>query len=239
MLPPVVKNLLIINVLMFVATLFLRSQDIVLETILGLYYFDSPNFQPYQIIAHMFMHSSSFFAHIFFNMFMLWMFGRTLEQVWGPKRFLIFYMVTGLGAALLHTGVNAFEVYRITGSLFNDISFGAEYVYFGDNLEGLTNKAREQLARIYATPTVGASGAVFGLLLGFGMLFPNTKLMLLFFPVPIKAKYVIGGLIVLELILGSTAHIWNSPIAHFAHLGGALFGFILIKIWQRSRNKFY
>ena len=235
--PPVVKNLIIINVLFYVATYILELKGIRLSSYLGLYFPKSENFGLHQIFTHMFMHGS--LMHIFFNMYALYMFGRVLESVWGPKRFLLYYLVTGIGAAFLHSFVNFLEY----ESLINKMSPETiEYVKtegprlwsegknFSDNLAGKLNM-------LLNIPTVGASGAVFGLLLAFGMLFPNTQLMLLFPPIPIKAKYFVMGYGAIELYLGFSHP--GSNIAHFAHLGGMLFGFILIKYWQKHSNKFY
>jgi len=224
--PVAVKNLLIINVIMFLATILLQNQDINLNFKLGLYYFDSPNFHPYQIVSHMFMHGG--IGHIFFNMFALWMFGSALENIWGPKRFLLYYFATGLGAAFLLLATNAFQVYQLTGGITVNLA----------NPGVSTQEAFNSLSMIYSTPTIGASGAVFGLLLAFGMFFPNTKLMLIFFPVPIKAKYFVMMYGAAELFLGF-GRIQGDNIAHFAHVGGMLFGFIIIKIWQHSRKRFY
>jgi membrane associated rhomboid family serine protease len=203
--PMVVKNLIIINVLFFIATFVFAEQGIDLIRYLGMFPVQSDYFMPHQVITHMFMHGG--LGHIFFNMFALWMFGAPLENVWGPKRFLEFYMITGLGAAFLHQGVTAYEIY--SGS-YDPSSFG---------------------------PVVGASGAVFGILTAFGMLYSNS-LIYIYFLFPLKAKYVVSGLIVYELYRGFS----NNPsdnVAHFAHLGGALIAFILIKFWQRNRTHFY
>lgn len=206
---------------MFLATGFMSMQDVELWRTLGLYYVDSPHFRPYQIITHMFMHGS--IMHIFFNMFALWMFGGPLENVWGAKRFLLYYFITGLGAAFLHQLVTGIEVYQQTGTFFPGID--SPFV-------------NEKLYVSLFVPTVGASGAVFGLLLGFGMLFPNTRLFLIFLPIPIKAKYFVIGYALIEIYLGFQ-QIPGDNIAHFAHVGGMLFGFILLKLWQRDRNRFY
>lgn len=235
--PGVVKNLLIINILMFVITLIMGDG---LVRILGLYYIESPMFKPYQIVSHMFMHGS--FFHLFFNMFALWMFGSALEQVWGPKRFLIYYIVTGLGAAVLHHLVIWIEIQSILNSMTGmEANEAMKIVTSEDPNKFRTLLPLDILKELYAlvnTPVVGASGAVFGLLLGFGMLFPNTQLMLLFFPFPIKAKYFVILYGAIELFMGVT-RIPGDNIAHFAHLGGMLFGFILIKIWQKDRRNFY
>ncbi|MFW5831654.1 MAG: rhomboid family intramembrane serine protease [Prolixibacteraceae bacterium] len=235
--PPVVKNLIIVNVLLLFATFILEPAGINLYTYLGLFFPASENFMLHQLFTHMFMHGG--LTHIFFNMFALWMFGRVLESVWGPRRFLTYYLVTGIGAAVLHTLVNYFEYQSVMSKLSAEqIAYVKEV---GSNIwtEG-KNFSDPQLSKlnvILNTPTVGASGAVFGILLGFGMLFPNTRLMLLFPPIPIKAKYFVIGYGVLELYLGFSQP--GSNVAHFAHIGGMLFGFIMIKYWNKNRNKFY
>jgi len=234
--PPVVKNLIIINVLMLAATYILEMKGIDLTNTLGLHYIQSPDFKPYQLVTHMFMHGG--FMHLAFNMFALWMFGRVLESVWGPKRFFIYYFVTGLGAAALHTFVNYMEFQYYAAKISpQDVqavfSQGAELLQQGQNWVGPAGK----LNMILNTPTVGASGAVFGILLGFGMLFPNTELMLLFPPIQIKAKYFVAGYGAIELFSGITG--MGANIAHFAHLGGMLFGFFLIRYWNRNTKNFY
>ncbi len=234
--PPVVKNLIIINVLMYLATLGFKSAfGIDLDRELGLYYAGSPYFHPYQIITHMFLHGS--IGHIFFNMFAFWMFGRVLETVWGGKRFFIYYMITGLGAAFLHEVVLHFELAKsITEArqVFGIDKFTPEIV---EHLIRSSNPLAQKVGVGMYVPTIGASGAVFGVLLAFGVLFPNTQLFLLFPPIPIKAKYFVIGYGVLELYLGISQP--GSNIAHFAHIGGMLFGFILLKIWGQDRNKFF
>jgi len=234
--PPVVKNLIIINVLMFLGMLAIKSAfRLDLNRELGMYFYRSPFFQPYQVITHMFMHGS--IGHIFFNMFALWMFGKVLEQVWGSRRFLIYYMVTGLGAAFLHSLVLHFELSPLLNYVketYNIDNFSPEII---DNLYSMSDQKAKELALGMFIPTVGASGAVFGLLLAFGILFPNTQLMLLFPPIPIRAKYFVLGYGLLELYLGITQP--GSNIAHFAHLGGMLFGFILLRFWKRNRSSFY
>ena len=232
-----VKNLIIVNVLLLVATFILENAGINLYTYLGLFFPASENFMLHQVFTHMFMHGG--LTHIFFNMFALWMFGRVLESVWGPKRFLTYFLVTGIGAAALHTLVNYFEYQSVISNLSSE---QVEYVReVGSNIwtegKNFTDPQLSKLNIILNTPTVGASGAVFGILLGFGVLFPNTQLMLLFPPIPIKAKYFVIGYGVLELYLGLSRP--GSNVAHFAHLGGMLFGFILIKYWNKSRNNFY
>jgi membrane associated rhomboid family serine protease len=185
----------------------------------------------------MFMHGG--LTHLFFNMFALYMFGRVLESVWGPKRFLTFYLVTGIGAAALHTAVNFFEYYQVTSQLSPDQIEYVKEVGYGIFAGGknFTEPLLSKLNLLLNTPTVGASGAVFGILLGFGMLFPNTQLMLLFPPIPIKAKYFVMGYGAIELYLGFSQS--GSNIAHFAHLGGMLFGYFMIKYWNRHSKRFY
>ena len=236
--PLVVKNLLIINILALLAGfVFRNSMGIELNRMFGLYYVGSDLFRPYQIVTHMFMHGG--LTHLFFNMFALWMFGRVLESVWGGKRFFIYYFVTGLGAAALHTFVNFIEVQSIMANLSPEqiALVRAEGPGLWASQQNYLNEGMAALNRALNIPTVGASGAVFGVLLAFGMLFPNTQLMLLFPPIPIRAKYFVIIYGVIELYLGLTKP--GSNIAHFAHLGGMLFGFLLIKFWNKRSNTFF
>ena len=234
--PPVVKNLILINVVMYLGMIAVNSMfQVDLNRHLGLYYFKSPYFQPFQVITHMFMHGSV--GHIFFNMFALWMFGKVLEQVWGSRRFLIYYFVTGLGAAILHMIVYHLEYASILSSVSETYQISKFTPAVIDQLYNTGDPLARKAAIGMIIPTVGASGAVFGLLLAFGMLFPNTRLILLFPPIPIKAKYFVIGYGLLELYLGITQP--GSNIAHFAHLGGMLFGFILLKYWKSNRKSFF
>ncbi len=260
--PPVVKNLIIINVLLLLLTWVMDSMGIDLVEYLGMHYPGSDKFRLHQVVTHMFMHGGM--AHLFFNMFALWMFGRVLESVWGSRRFMVYYFVTGLGAVALHTFVNhielssihqAVEAFRNTPSpelldqfvkknLPNASAQVRDFINTWYDNPGSNAYAAEGLSlieRIFQLkrdiPTVGASGAVFGVLLAFGMLFPNTQLMLLFPPIPIRAKYFVIGYGVLELYLGLSQP--GSNVAHFAHLGGMLFGFLLIKYWNKSTKHFY
>ncbi|MEA3447746.1 MAG: rhomboid family intramembrane serine protease [Bacteroidota bacterium] len=233
-LPPVVKNLLVINIAMFLLLVLAQLiYKVDLNMYLGLYQPQSEAFKPYQLVTHMFMHGG--LAHIFFNMFALFMFGRVLEQFWGGKRFLIYYLVTGFGAALLHMLVG----YLQAQSLLSELPPDALSKIQTDGLEALRagkNYVNPEMARLNAvinTPTIGASGAVFGLLLAFGMLFPDARLMLIFPPIPIRAKYFVIGYGALELYLGLTQP--GSNVAHFAHLGGMLFGIILIYLWKKGQ----
>jgi membrane associated rhomboid family serine protease len=235
---PVVKNIILLNVLMFLIYKVGGSAfEINLNRILGLYFPASDSFMPLQIVTHMFMHAD--FWHIFFNMYALFIFGQALENVWGPKRFLIFYLVTGLGAALLHESVIGLQYYSLVQHLSPEeitTVINESAAHISDNLS-FGNDYMDALAVLLNVPTVGASGAVFGILLGFGVLFPNTQLMLLFPPIPIKAKYfvLIYGLIELVLAVGQD----SSNIAHYAHLGGMLFGFLLIRYWRKTTTTLY
>jgi membrane associated rhomboid family serine protease len=236
--PPVVKNIIYINILMLLAYYAAGSVfQIDLNRVLGLYFVKSDQFEPYQMLTHMFMHGG--IMHLVFNMFALYMFGQILEQVWGPKRFLIYYFVTGLGAMLIHESVLAFQYHKVISSvspevlqdvLDNGLKYTLEQKAYVDPL------ARELQSILY-TPTVGASGAVFGVLLAFGVLFPNTQLMLLFPPIPIRAKYFVAGYAAIELYLAVTQP--GSSIAHAAHIGGMLFGYILLRIWRKRTNTLY
>ena len=234
--PPVVKNLIIINAIMLLITYVLQMRGVDLSKILGLHYFESPDFRPYQLVTHMFMHGG--LMHLVFNMFALWMFGRVLESVWGPKRFFIYYFATGLGAAVFYSFVNFVEFQYIASRMSPEnvqmvMANGAEVLNSGRNYTDLAGK----LNLLLNVPTVGASGAVFGILLGFGMLFPNTELMLLFPPILIKAKYFVLGYGAIELFSGIANT--GDNVAHFAHLGGMIFGFILIKYWNKNSTHFY
>ncbi|MDQ1296159.1 MAG: Rhomboid protein [Bacteroidota bacterium] len=237
-LPPVVKNIIMINILMLLAYYAVRSVfGVDLNGILGLYFPRSDSFKPLQILTHMFMHAN--FWNLFFNMYALYIFGMVLERVWGPKRFFIYYMITGLGAALVHETVIAFEYNKLMNLLDPDqiqlvLNEGATYISEG---QVFTDPTMKDLQILLNTPTVGASGAIFGVLLAFGMLFPNTQLMLLFPPIPIKAKYFVIAYGVIELSLAITQP--GSNIAHAAHLGGMLFGYFLIRYWRKTTKTLY
>lgn len=236
--PPVVKNLLIINVLFFVAKYVMKNAGIDLDYILGAFYFDSQFFKVWQLISYMFMHGDP--MHIFFNMFALFMFGGVIESRWGTKRFINFYLITGLGAVALQMGVQAYEVYQITGSVVhNPVTVDLAANMAQVKIPGISEEARNTLIGIYGFPMVGASGAIFGLLVAFGMLYPNTEMYIMFIPIPVKAKFIIPVYILMELSLG-VARIPGDSIAHYAHLGGALLGFILVKLWKdKDNNRFY
>lgn len=233
--PEVVKNLLIVNALMLLAMFVAYQSKIDLAAILGLHHWSSDQFMPHQLVTYMFMHGG--FAHLFFNMFALWMFGQILENVWGSKRFLIYYLITGIGAGIIQMLVTEIRIQSLIGDIDPQlyemvIREGLEVKQAGQNF---VDPIARELNNLINTSTVGASGAVFGILLAFGMLFPNARLMLLIPPVPIKAKYMVIIYGALELYLG----ISNNPadnVAHFAHLGGMLFGFILIKMWKSTSH---
>jgi len=235
MLPPIVKNLIIVNVLFFLATMSLGN-FFNLEHYFALHYFTSPYFMPHQIITYMFMHGG--FSHILFNMFALWMFGANMENIWGPKRFLTFYMVAGIGAGIVQLLFMQIQYMNYASELDAQtieyiIREGTAIVESGRNW---TDVNMGGLNSVINTPVVGASGAVYGLLLAFGMTFPNA-IIYIYFLFPMKAKWFVLAFGALELFSG----IRNSAtdnVAHFAHLGGMLFGFILIKYWQKKQLRF-
>lgn len=227
-LPLIVKNLLIINALVFLAQkVFENTTTFSIENYFALHDVHSVFFKPHQLISYMFLHGG--FDHIFFNMFALWMFGSTLENYWGPKKFLIFYLLCGIGAGLLHLGVLYFENEALIKETYKQIALLNE----ADQLPMLRNMYGK-----INTPTLGASGSVFGCLAAFGYLFPNSLIYLYFF-IPIKAKWFVILYGAMELFLG----IQNSAgdnVAHWAHLGGALIGFLLVLYWNKTnRRKFY
>lgn len=217
--PPVTKNIIIINLLVWLASITLptvvgNSLGVSFDLInsLGMHYFQAPDFRIYQLFTYMFLHDTSSISHVFFNMFAVFMFGRTVEITWGPKRFLNYYIVTGLGAAI----IQQLTWFLALGASLSNIAM------FGDQLNVLV--------------TVGASGAVFGILLAFGMLYPNAPLFLMFIPVPIKAKYMMIVYGVMELTFGIVSFSGDN-VAHFAHLGGMLFGFFLVRYWKKKDNQ--
>jgi len=231
-LPEVVRNLMIVNGLFFLATWSLESRGIDLINLFALHQFQSPDFQPHQLITHMFMHAN--FTHLFFNMFTLWMFGKTLENKWGSKRFLTYYLITGFGAALIYVGYIQFQIYNISSQLdtelINQVLNASRDSKISANQSEILSM--QKLYALINVPMLGASGAVYGLLLAFGMLFPNA-IIYLYMAIPIKTKYFVAGIGVLALYNG----IGNNPgdnVAHFAHLGGMIFGIILLKYWKKK-----
>ena len=218
-LPPITKNLLIINVLCWMGTMAMAKYGIDLHKLLGLHFFLAPSFKIWQLITYMFLHEG--FQHLFFNMFAVWMFGRIMEMQWGSKRFLWFYLICGIGAGL-------------TQELFQFAEYEITLASLGDDV---TPQLIQRL-RLYmnAFLTVGASGAVYGILLGYGMTFPNNQLFIIPIPFPIKAKWLVVGYIVLELVLG-LRNSTSDNVAHFAHLGGMLAGFLLMLYWKHKERK--
>ena len=212
--PPAIKNIIIINIFMMIFTA-LNEQYMISH--FALFYPASPFFKPWQIITHMFMHGG--FWHLFFNMYTLFIFGTVLERVWGTKKFLIFYFITGLGAALLHTGVQFIQA----------------QVYISQIAEN-SQQAMAAYQALKLTPTVGASGAIYGVLMGYAMLFPDSVLTLIFPPVSLKAKWFILIFAAIELVTGIFSI--GGGIAHFAHLGGMLFGWLLILYWKKKRKMY-
>lgn len=215
--PAVTKNLLIINVLCYLGFLVARRHGVELNDLLGLHFFLASDFKLYQLFTYMFMHAN--FQHIFFNMFALWMFGRTLEHVFGPKRFLTYYLVCGIGAGLVQEVVQYAE-YALHLSHYDGVNTGLSVIPMAEYLNMMT--------------TVGASGAVYGILLAFGMLFPNSEMYVFPLPFPIKAKFFVIGYALIELYSGFSAS--ADGIAHFAHLGGMIFGFFLIMYWRKKNG---
>ena len=216
-LPPVTKNLLIINVLCFFGYMVAQKYGIDLNNTLGLHFFLASDFNLAQLVTYMFMHAN--FQHIFFNMFAVWMFGRTLEHVLGAKRFLTYYMVCGIGAGLVQELVQYVQ-YAMELSHYENVNTGLAIIPMAEFLNMMT--------------TVGASGAVYGILLAFGMLFPESKMFVFPIPFPVKAKFFVIGYAVIELFAGFGSS--GDGVAHFAHLGGMIFGFLLIMYW-RKKNK--
>lgn len=253
--PPIVKNLLAINIIMLLATAvlpgFFRRWGVELDLtdILGMHYWAADKFNIAQMVTYMFMHGG--FTHLFFNMFALYMFGGVLENFWGSKRFLFYYMVTGVGAGIVQQLFWTIEYHSLVTALNQAIASGSSegllymteslqrYLQF-QGLEYFNTSQLIQLKQMFlnAPVTVGASGSVFGLLLAFGWLFPDVKLMFLFIPVPIRARYFVIIYGVVELFLG-VANFTGDNIAHFAHLGGMLFGVILLLIWKRRPFNHY
>ncbi len=258
-LTPVVKKLLILNVVFFIVDAYILP----LTPSFALYSFMSPSFLPFQFVTYMFLHAN--IGHIFSNMFGLIIFGPMLERIWGPKRFLIFYFVTGIGAGLLFAGIDFYETSQLqraasvyleyptpeglldfmsqhTGSLYQrNLDFLNEFEAAPQNptiIRESVNFVKGFLQQQVSIPMVGASGAIFGILMAFGLLFPNTELFLLFIPFPIKAKYFVAFYGIYELYSG-IQNAQSDNVAHFAHLGGMLFAFIMLKVWGAEKNKFY
>jgi len=240
---PVTKNLLILNILMFILTLVLSNMGIDLRSMLSMHSFFSPLFEPYQIVTHFFMHADP--LHILFNMFALVMFGSFLEHLWGPKRFFLLYVASALGGLALYAGINAYEVIQLRHELkamridFREIDeLIRQHLWYPDEALHQIPQVIKNYHDKVAGNLLGASGAVFGVTAAFAILFPNTELQLLFPPIPIKAKFLIGGYFVLELFL-SFQNLEGDNVAHLAHVGGAVVGAIMVLYWRRKGRNFY
>lgn len=211
--PTITKNLLIVNVVVFLATYLFRNMGVDLNNVLGLHFFLAPDFHIYQLFTYMFAHGG--FSHIFFNMFALWMFGCIVERTWGPKKFLTYYIVCGVGAGL-----------------FQELAqFAQFYLIASEQLSHFTLAQTMKVANLNLWTTVGASGAVYGILLAFGMLYPEERIFIFPLPVPIKAKWFVMGYAAIELFMAYSST--GDGVAHLAHLGGMVFGFFLIRYWRR------
>ena len=235
-LPDIVKQLIIINVLFFLGSMSLGNTA---YDLLALHYPQNPKFAPWQVLTHMFMHGS--INHILFNMFGLWMFGGTLAQMWGRNKFLFFYLSTGLGAAALQLGINYFQISTVVEQL---VEAGYSATALTETLQSgqyntawsnvISQTELSQLLTSFNMSMVGASGALYGILVAFAFLFPNTELMIIFLPIPIKAKYFVPILLASDLFFGFSSYSLG-PIAHFAHLGGAVTGFIMMWYWKKQQ----
>ncbi len=276
-LPAVVKNLLILNGLLFLATIVMGKQGIDLTEFLALHHWSSEKFRWWQLVTHLFMHGDvggpvanyeAGFMHLFSNMFALWMFGSILENTFGPSRFLYFYIICGVGASILHLGVVTWQLQGIQdvvlqfnrpitleqfsaylkahnytpGTQFGAILHNIKQQWMAASpaspffMQSISVELQKYLTMQKDIPTVGASGAVFGILFAFGYLFPNTELYLYFIPIPIKAKYFVAFYAIFELYAG-VRNGASDNIAHFAHLGGMLVAFIIIKVWNKTNRK--
>lgn len=243
--PNVTKNLLLLNILFYISSLMMQSNGIPVYEYLSGRYLNSPYFEPYQVITHMFMHSPGDIFHILFNMLLLVMFGSHLERIWGAKRYFIFYVACGLGAFFLYNSIGVWQLMQLKQEL---VSYGYNISKLNNQIldpsvtsfEVLSETSRSTLKSYLSysnSSLVGASGAIFGLLAGFAILFPNTELMLLFPPIPIKAKYLIGGYLAYEVY--KSIYQTNDHIAHLAHVGGAVVGIIMVLYWRRYGKNFY
>jgi membrane associated rhomboid family serine protease len=236
-----VKHLIIINVLVFVGSLVVGEKAF---SLLSIWFPENDNFHFWQVLTHMFMHSNTFYLHIIFNMLGIWMFGSPLEQAWGRNKFLFFYFSCGFGAVILPLLIDYFNFNNIVSQLA-DNGFDKNYIVSLMN-EGkidtrwvgiIGQENLDKLQRLFFSPSLGASGALMGLLVAFGMTYPNSELMLIFLPIPIKAKYFIPLLLAYEIISGITGgnSMFGVNVAHFAHVGGALTGFIIMWIWKKNQ----
>ena len=232
-----IKHLIIINVILFVAPQLLQMD---LTNLFALHFPQNENFGFWQYITHVFMHGS--FPHILFNMYGLWAFGTPLEHMWGKNKFLFFYFSAGIGAGLIYTLVNYYQFNTIYEQLISmgisssDIQQILDSGKYNQNIISLSNKTMSEFYSLYHTPAVGASGAIYGVLVAFGLAFPNAKLALIFFPVPVAAKYFIPLMILGDLFFGVTKYSIGN-VAHFAHIGGAVIGFFIAWYWKKNQFK--
>lgn len=235
-----IKVLIIANIIFYAITFWMPDMASSMFESMALYFPKNPHFGYWQFVTNMFMHGG--FTHLLFNMYALWAFGTPLENMWGPNRFLIFYFLSGIGAGVIYTLVNYFQFNSIYNELINLGVLPADVQHFLEteifNPGAITAISEERLLNLYQlfnTPAVGASGAIYGILVAFGISFPNAKLALIFFPVPVAAKYFIPILIALDLFSGLTGFsIFGGGIAHFAHIGGAIIGFLLMWYWRKQ-----
>ena len=248
--PPVIKNLVLLNIVVFIGIEVMAAKGIYLRNVLSAYPINSPFFQPYQIVSHMFVHSG--IGHIFFNMFALIFFGSMLERVWGPKRFFIFYFASGIGAFLIYQSISMVQIYQSTeyltslgfdpNALFyrmkDSISIYSDTYSYVSTSSSEINAGIDHLRNVYDSGSGGASGAIFGVAAAFGILFPNTEIQMLFIPIAIRAKYLVGAYFVSELYY-SFNQVEGDHVAHFAHISGAIVGAIIVLIWRKKGKNFY
>lgn len=238
--PETIKHLIILNVVLFLAPRFFRGID--LQDLFALHFPENPGFGYWQYLTHMFMHSQFSFSHILFNMYGLWAFGTPLEQMWGRNKFLFFYFSVGLGAGIIYTAVNYYQFYGIFDQL---VDLGLQKSEIMGILEagstrdlrvinGITQEEFNKIGGLYEMRAVGASGAIYGVLVAFGLLYPNAKLALIFFPVPVAAKYFIPLMILGDFFFGVTNYSVGN-VAHFAHIGGAIMGFFMAWYWKKNQ----
>lgn len=254
-LPQVTKNILLLNIAFFVASLILKSQGINLEMTLGAHYVNSPFFEPYQVVTHFFMHSTENLLHIFFNMWLFVMLGAYLENIWGAKRFFIFYLVCAMGSFALYNMIGFIEIMNYKSVLAKQFEL-EQFNYFlkhslnlnGDVVAQINTYIHENQIRVTPTlenylsksitPMVGASGGVFGIMTAFAILFPNTEFRL-YFAIPVKAKYLVTGYFLLELYLAFQNQAGDN-VAHLAHVGGAIAGAVMVLVWRKNdRSNFW
>ncbi len=246
--PPVTKNLLILNVLLYLVMMILGPKGYELGNTLAAHYITSDDFQPFQVITHMFMHSDRDFFHILFNMLILVMIGAHLERIWGAKKYFIVYFASGLGAFLLYNGIGVYQMNGLQEIIIQSDQYKQfNYSNFRDYTDSFNELSSQMYFRgwsydmqhyreLFETRMVGASGALFGLLAAFGILFPNIPMQIMFIPVPIKAKYLIGAYIAFEVY--SSIYRPNDGTAHLAHVGGAIVGIIIVLIWRKKGKNF-